>query len=289
MADDGIVRLHLLDDPMYVALPKSHPLARKRGLKLEELADENWILGTTGSCPDASIFLRSCQVAGFEPRIAFNSDDYFAMQGFVAAGVGASFIPDLALMSVRDDIVVRSLGPRPPVRQIMAAHPEGLLPLARQAGDARRPRRGGRGVRRQASRPRPGLIAENADIVRRAFDAFSRRDLSALLAIADPEMEFMPATARVAGRGEPYRGHEGLRTYLADVARVWQELRSEPAEFIEVGDVVVCTGRVYAWGVGRVIDAPAGWVWRLRDGKLVEGRVYENRREALAAAGLDPG
>jgi DNA-binding transcriptional LysR family regulator len=36
-------------------------------------------------------------------------------------GVGASFIPDLALMSVRDDIVVRSLGARPPIRQIMAA------------------------------------------------------------------------------------------------------------------------------------------------------------------------
>jgi ketosteroid isomerase-like protein len=129
-------------------------------------------------------------------------------------------------------------------------------------------------------------MAENADIVRRAFDAFSRRDLSVLLAISDPDIEFMPATARVAGRGEPYRGHEGLRTYLADVARVWQELRSEPAEFIEVDDVVVCTGRVYAWGVGRVIDAPAGWVWRLRDGKLVEGRVYENQRAALAAAGL---
>ena len=71
-------------------------------------------------------------------------------------------------------------------------------------------------------------MAENADIVRRAFEAFSRRDLSALLAISDPEVEFMPATARVAGRGEPYRGHDGLRTYLADVARVWQELRSEP-------------------------------------------------------------
>jgi ketosteroid isomerase-like protein len=101
-------------------------------------------------------------------------------------------------------------------------------------------------------------------------------------------MEFMPATARMAGRGaQPYRGHDGLRTYLADVARVWQELRSEPDEFIEVGDdVVVCTGRVYAWGVGRVIDAPAGWLWRLRDGRLVEGRIFENRREALAAAGL---
>jgi DNA-binding transcriptional LysR family regulator len=119
--DDGIDRLHLLDDPMYVALPRGHPLAHKRGLKLEELADESWILGTTGSCPDASVLLRACQHAGFEPRIAFNSDDYYAMQGFVAAGVGASFIPDLALMSVRDDIVIRSLGARPPVRQILAA------------------------------------------------------------------------------------------------------------------------------------------------------------------------
>jgi DNA-binding transcriptional LysR family regulator len=118
---DGIERLHLLDDPMYVALPTGHALARKRTLKLEELADESWILGTTGSCPDVSIFLRSCQLAGFEPRVTFNSDDYFAIQGFVAAGMGASFIPDLALISVRDDIVVRSLGVRPPVRVIWAA------------------------------------------------------------------------------------------------------------------------------------------------------------------------
>jgi DNA-binding transcriptional LysR family regulator len=119
--DDAVDRAHLLDDPMYVALPANHPLARKRSLKLDELADEQWILGTTGSCPDASIFLRSCQLAGFEPNVTFNSDDYFAIQGFVAAGMGASFIPDLALITVRDDIVVRSLGARPPKRVIWAA------------------------------------------------------------------------------------------------------------------------------------------------------------------------
>jgi len=130
-------------------------------------------------------------------------------------------------------------------------------------------------------------VGENADIVRRAFDAFSRRDLNVLLTLADPDIEFMPATARVAGRADAYRGYDGLRTYLADVARVWEELRSEPEEFLEVGDVVVCTGRVYAWGVGRVIDAPAGWVWRLRHGRLVEGHVYDTRREALAAGGLE--
>jgi DNA-binding transcriptional LysR family regulator len=119
--DDGVERLHLLEDPMYVTLPAGHSLARKANLKLEDLAEESWILGTTGSCPDASIFLRSCQLAGFEPHVTFNSDDYFAIQGFVAAGMGASFIPDLALISVRDDIVVRSLGSRPPVRVIWAA------------------------------------------------------------------------------------------------------------------------------------------------------------------------
>jgi ketosteroid isomerase-like protein len=67
---------------------------------------------------------------------------------------------------------------------------------------------------------------------------------------------------------------------------LWRELRSEPDEYDEVGELVVCAGRVYAWGVGRVVDAPAGWVWRLRDGLIVEGRVYETRRAARAAAGL---
>jgi ketosteroid isomerase-like protein len=128
-------------------------------------------------------------------------------------------------------------------------------------------------------------VAQNAEIVRKVFAAFSRRDLDALLALCDPEIVFVPPTGRLAGRDEPYRGHEGLRRYLADVARVWQELRSEPDEYIEIDDRVLCTGRVYAWGVGRVIDAPAGWVWRLRDGLVVEGRVYETRRAAYEAAG----
>lgn len=121
LPDDGIDRVPLLEDPMYVALPRDHPKAAKRTLRLEDLADESWILGSTGSCPDASIFLRSCQAAGFDPRIVFNSDDYPSIQGFIAAGMGVSFIPDLALMSVRDDIVVRSLGARPPSRHIAAA------------------------------------------------------------------------------------------------------------------------------------------------------------------------
>ncbi|MBA3327656.1 MAG: LysR family transcriptional regulator [Solirubrobacterales bacterium] len=119
--DRAIERHHLLDDPMYVCLPAGHPVAGKAKLKLTDLAEESWILGTTGRCPDAQILLRACQTAGFEPRLAFQSDDYVAIQGFVAAGVGVCFIPDLALVAVRDDVVIRQLVGRPPVRHILAA------------------------------------------------------------------------------------------------------------------------------------------------------------------------
>jgi DNA-binding transcriptional LysR family regulator len=119
--EDGIQRLHLLDDPMYVCLPAGHPLARKRNLRLQDLADESWTLGSAGTCPDTSIFLRACQTAGFEPRIVFHSEDYLAIQGFVAAGMGLSFIPDLGLVTIREDVVIRSLGAKPPVRRVFAA------------------------------------------------------------------------------------------------------------------------------------------------------------------------
>jgi ketosteroid isomerase-like protein len=125
--------------------------------------------------------------------------------------------------------------------------------------------------------------------VRRAFDAFARRDLDALTEICAPDLEFVPATLSVAGREQPYRGVEGLRRYFDDVSRIWQELRAEPEAYYEAGDRVAVVGRVYAWGVGQMIDAPIGWAWRLRDGRLVHGQVFESRREALDAAGIDDG
>ena len=119
--DDGIDRAHLLDDPMYIVLPSGHALAGKPRIRLEELSAEPWIGGSSGGCPDTMILVRACNAAGFEPRIAFHSDDYLAIQGFVAAGVGVSLIPDLALLAVRDDVAIRSLAQRAPVRTIQAA------------------------------------------------------------------------------------------------------------------------------------------------------------------------
>jgi DNA-binding transcriptional LysR family regulator len=119
-ADDGIHRVHLLEDPMYLALPADHPLAHRRRIRLEDLAGEAWVAGAA-DCECNRLISRACAMAGYQPRIAFETDDYTAMQGFVAAGVGVSLIAELGLRTIRDDIVVRDLGRDTPVRHIYAA------------------------------------------------------------------------------------------------------------------------------------------------------------------------
>jgi DNA-binding transcriptional LysR family regulator len=116
---EGLEHQHLIDDPMYLVLPADHALARKRVLRLADLAGDAWI-GGPPNCECNRLIFRACASAGYDPRIAFETDDYQAVQGFVAAGVGVSLIAELGLTSVRDDIVVRDLGRETPVRSIHA-------------------------------------------------------------------------------------------------------------------------------------------------------------------------
>jgi ketosteroid isomerase-like protein len=127
-------------------------------------------------------------------------------------------------------------------------------------------------------------------LVRKIFDAFERRDVDALLLISHPDVEFSPVTATIASGGRPYVGQEGVRRYFADVAEVWEELRPIPQEHHELPGGVLSLGRVYARGRdGVLVDSPAGWLWRIQGGKVVSGRVFSSREEALAAAGIaDP-
>ncbi len=121
-AVEPLTRIELLDDPMYLALPLEHPLASKSGLRLGDLRGEAWVQ-TSRSSPCARHVVRSCHAAGFEPNVSFESDDYQTVQGLVAAGVGVALIPELALSVVREDIAIRALAPRPPVRKVIAAAP----------------------------------------------------------------------------------------------------------------------------------------------------------------------
>ena len=119
----GIELVPLFDDPMYVVMAIGHPLAERPKLSLKCFAGEPWMLATTNTCPDSRLFLRACLAAGFEPEIAFQNDDYPAIVGFVAAGVGVALIPDMVARGVREDVVVRELDPAPPPRPICAALP----------------------------------------------------------------------------------------------------------------------------------------------------------------------
>ncbi len=121
----GLELVALFDDPMYVAMPCGHPLADVAPLALRSFAEEPWMLATTHTCPDSRLFLRACHTAGFEPKIAFQNDDYPAILGFVAAGMGVALVPDMVARGIRDDVVVRELEPPPPPRPIMAVLPSG--------------------------------------------------------------------------------------------------------------------------------------------------------------------
>ena len=117
---EGIELRHLIDDPMYVAMPADHPAARKQRVRLGDFAEDVWIQNDTRG-PCGRLHLAACVGAGFEPNIGYESDDYNVVQGLIAAGVGVSLLPALSLTNVREDIVVRSLGPRAPTRRIASA------------------------------------------------------------------------------------------------------------------------------------------------------------------------
>ncbi len=120
LPDDGVLRIHLLDDPFRVVLPKRHRLAGRRRIDLAELAGEAWI--TTASCPDSceQQALDACVAAGFTPRFAAEADDYPATQGYVAVGLGVAMIPMLGLGAVRDGVAVRRVRGPEPVRHVYA-------------------------------------------------------------------------------------------------------------------------------------------------------------------------
>jgi ketosteroid isomerase-like protein len=120
------------------------------------------------------------------------------------------------------------------------------------------------------------------ECVERLFDAFNRRDAEEIVELCDERMEFFAVTAEEVGRGNPYRGSDGLRAYLDDVAKVWEDLLVTPKQVEQQGDSVLVRGRVYLRSRALGIrDMPAAWIWDLLDGRFVRGRVFVDPEEAI--------
>jgi ketosteroid isomerase-like protein len=120
-------------------------------------------------------------------------------------------------------------------------------------------------------------------LVARLYEAFNRRDPEGIVALCDERMEFYPiATAEAVGRLDPYVGPDGLREYLADAARIWEELLITPSQVEQHEGRVLVRGRVYARSRELGIrDMPLAWIWELRDGRFVRGEVFPDLENAF--------
>jgi DNA-binding transcriptional LysR family regulator len=123
LRDDELELVHLTDDTYEVIVPAGHALARRRRLALADLNDAPWIASTV-ACGCRKITEAVCREAGFTPRVAFEADETMAAQALVAAGVGVTILPRLALTALHPGVVARALSDAPK-RSIWAARLEG--------------------------------------------------------------------------------------------------------------------------------------------------------------------
>lgn len=131
------------------------------------------------------------------------------------------------------------------------------------------------------------MSQQNVEIVRRGFEAYSRRDVDGFLSFLDPQFELHSAIIGGA-EGRVYRGPDGVRQWLADSDESFVELTIELSEFRDLGERVLAFGQIQARGreSGLGLDSPTGWVCDLRGGKLVKAAGFLSRDAALQAAGL---
>src|SRR5271155_5132175 len=83
-------------EPLFVVMRKGHPRASAESLALKDLRGESFVMLRDGHCfRDLSI--ATCARARITPNIAFESGQFSSLLGMVAAGVGVSLVPEMAI------------------------------------------------------------------------------------------------------------------------------------------------------------------------------------------------
>jgi ketosteroid isomerase-like protein len=131
------------------------------------------------------------------------------------------------------------------------------------------------------------MSPENVEIVRRAIDAFDQRDLDAALREVDPEVEV--DWSRSAGlEAGIYRGYQAVRGFWSTFLEMFDQISTTADELIESGEHVLVALRSRGQGRGGiVVEAKSVSVVTVREGRIVQWRLYAERAEALKAMGLE--
>jgi ketosteroid isomerase-like protein len=129
------------------------------------------------------------------------------------------------------------------------------------------------------------MSRENVELVQVIHDAWSRGDFSVGTDLMAPDYEWQQHAEAV----EP-GAHQGVAIggAIRNIFEVYENFRIEPEEYVDAGDhvVVVARNRGTGRGSGVELDQRFAFVWTVRDDQLARLRVYQDRREALEAAGL---
>ncbi|HXE13555.1 MAG TPA: LysR family transcriptional regulator [Bryobacteraceae bacterium] len=83
-------------EPLFAVLPKDHPRAGAKSLALKDLRGESFVMLRDGHC-FRGLSIAACARARVTPRIAFESDQFSSLLGMVAAGVGVTLVPEMAI------------------------------------------------------------------------------------------------------------------------------------------------------------------------------------------------
>jgi ketosteroid isomerase-like protein len=129
------------------------------------------------------------------------------------------------------------------------------------------------------------MSRENVEIVRAAFDALNRADTDAVLKHAAPDFEL--DWSRAVGPQHGVFGRDEALGLLREFDEPWESVRRDVDEFIEAGEQVVTPITSNHRGRdGIELQARVAMVWTIRDGAISKATFYQERQEALEAAGL---
>ena len=122
------------------------------------------------------------------------------------------------------------------------------------------------------------MSAENVAVVRSVYENFAKGDIPAVLGVLDPDIEWVENTQEFLPHHGTHRGPDEVAgKVFAMVVEHFEEFAVVPERFHDAGDTVVVEGRaVGKTKVGGVLDAPAAWVWTVKDGRATANRNYHD-------------
>jgi ketosteroid isomerase-like protein len=129
----------------------------------------------------------------------------------------------------------------------------------------------------------------NVEVVRDSWRAFADEGLDAMAEFWHPDINWRAIEGALDDVGE-MQGADASRRYVQDWLDTFEDITSVPTELLDAGDdrviaVIHVTGRARLSGV--TTELRYAIVYTVRDGKIVRGREYANRQQALEAVGLE--